>query len=202
MATMTTEELIAFEAEIAASFNRGEIRAPIHLDGGSEDALIKVFENIKPTDWVCCSWRSHYRALLHGIPPEKVKAEIMAGRSIALCFPEHRFISSAIVGGILPIALGIALSIKRNGGNEKVFVFCGDMTAATGIFHECAQYASGHHLPIHFVVEDNGKSVCSNTWQTWGGLQSRDVEWGDSLVTQFDYKLPFPHAGGGVRVQF
>ena len=200
---MTAEELIAFEADIAAEFNAGKVRAPIHLDGGNEIPLIRIFENIKPTDWVCGSWRSHAKALLHGIPPEKVKAAIMTGHSITLCFPEHRFLSSAIVGGILPIALGIALSIKRNGGSEKVWVFSGEMTAATGIFHECAQYAMGHNLPLHFIVEDNGKSVCSNTWETWGGLQSRDIEWGDSLVTQFDYKLhPWPHSGTGTRVEW
>jgi pyruvate dehydrogenase E1 component alpha subunit len=194
---MTRDELIAFEADIAAEFNNGRIRFPIHLDGGNEDQLIEVFKNIKPTDWVFATWRSHYRALLHGIPPEKVKAAIMAGRSITLCFPEHRFFSSAIVGGNLPVALGVALSIKRRGGDEKVFAFLGDMSARTGIFHECLSYAVGHGLPITFVVEDNGKSVCTPTREVWGE-QSK----GASCVQRFSYALPFPHSGAGVRVVF
>jgi pyruvate dehydrogenase E1 component alpha subunit len=134
---------------------------------------------------------------LHGVPPEEVKAEIMAGRSMTLCFPSHRFISSAIVGGIVPIAVGIALEIQRSGGDEKVWVFSGDMTATTGIYHECIQYAAGHALPIRFVVEDNGMSVCSETWETWGIRQKpKDLE------RRFVYHLGFPHSGAGKRIQF
>lgn len=193
---MTRDELIAFEADIAAEFNVGKIRAPIHLEGGNEDALIKIFkDHIGRKDWVCCSWRSHFKALLHGIPAAKVKAEIMAGRSIALCFPEHRFISSAIVGGILPIALGIAMSIKRNKGREGVFVFCGDMTAMTGIYAECLRYAQGHGLPITFIEENNGLSVCTKTTAVWGYSHGRHE-------ISFSYALPWPHSGAGQRVIF
>ena len=192
---MTAEELIAFEADIAWLFNKGFIRAPIHLDGGNELQLTEIFKKIKPTDYVLCSWRSHYKALLHGIPPAKVKAEIMAGRSIALCVPEHRFFSSAIVGGNLPIALGIALSIKHNGGSDSVWVFVGDMSARTGIFHECQSYAIGHDLPINFVIEDNGMSVCTPTREVWGeGLKWR--------TQSFAYELRWPHSGSGKRIQF
>lgn len=194
---MTREELIAFEADVAAEFNAGRIRAPIHLDGGSEDQLIAIFKDIKPTDWCFCSWRSHYKALLHGVPPAEVKAAIMAGRSITLCFKEHRFFSSAIVGGNLPIALGVALSVKLRGGGEHVYAFLGDMTARAGIFSECLAYAVGYNLPIQFVIEDNGKSVCTPTAEVWGE-QSR----GSSHVRRFSYELPFPHSGAGVRVQF
>jgi TPP-dependent pyruvate/acetoin dehydrogenase alpha subunit len=194
---MTPEDLIKFEADIASEFNAGHIRAPIHLDGGNESGLIAIFKDVKPGDWCCCSWRAHAKALLHGVPPEEVKAEIMAGRSMGLCFPSHKFISSAIVGGIVPIAVGIALAIQRAGGNEKVFVFSGDMTATTGIYHECIQYAAGHALPIRFVVEDNGMSVCSETWETWGIRQKpKDLE------RRFVYHLGFQHSGAGKRIQF
>jgi pyruvate dehydrogenase E1 component alpha subunit len=196
---VTKDELIAFEADVAAEFSAGHIRAPIHLDGGNEIHLIRVFKEIKPTEWVLASWRSHYKALLHGVPPEKVRAEIMAGRSIALCFPEHRFLSSAIVGGILPIALGIALSIKRRGGTERVHAFIGDMTAATGIMFECMNYARNFSLPLSFIVEKNGKSVCTDTDEVWGW---HNVRRNESIVQRFEYELTFPHAGAGKRVQF
>lgn len=201
---ITVEELIAFEADIAAIFNRGEIRAPIHLSGGNEAQLIEVFRDIKPTDWIFSNWRSHYHALLHGVPPEKVKAEIMAGRSIALCFPEYKFFASAIVGGSLPIALGVALSIKRRGGTERVHVFVGDMTAGGGQFYECAKYAASFNLPIRFVVENNEMSVCTPTTKAWGLAACDQVlEWGDDLVTSYDYKLlPWPHSGSGKRIEF
>ena len=110
---MNKENLIKFENEIASIFNEGKIRAPIHLYSGNEDFLINFFKKVNPQDWVICSWRSHYQCLLKGVPPESVKKEILNGKSISLCFPEHKIYSSAIVGGSLPIAVGIALSIKR-----------------------------------------------------------------------------------------
>lgn len=195
---LTAEELIAFEADIAAEFNSGNIRSPIHLDGGNEQQLIEIFQNVKPNDWVCCSWRSHYKALLAGIPPAKVKAAIMAGHSITLCFPEHRFVSSAIVGGILPIALGIAWSIKRNGGSERVYCFLGDMTSTTGMFTECAVYAHGHDLPISYVIEDNGISVVTPTQETWGSTFKAKTD----HVLGFHYASKFPHSGAGRRINF
>jgi TPP-dependent pyruvate/acetoin dehydrogenase alpha subunit len=194
---LNADELRAFEAEIAQEFNAGRIKAPVHLSGGCEDQIIEIFKDVREQDWVFSNWRSHYHCLLKGVPPAEVKAAIMAGRSITLCFPEHRFLSSAIVGGNLPIALGVALSIKRRGGDERVWAFCGEMTARTGIFHECLSYAVGHGLPIAFVIEDNGKSVCTPTAEVWGE-QSK----GASHVRRFSYSLPFPHSGAGVRVEF
>lgn len=88
---MTADQLRSFEAEVAAAFNAGKIKAPVHLDGGNEEPLIETFRHIERHDWIFCTWRSHYKALLHGVPPELVMEEIMAGRSIALCFPGYRF---------------------------------------------------------------------------------------------------------------
>ena len=116
---MTPEELIAFETEIADIFNAGKIRAPVHLYFGNEKEMIGIFRDVKPEDWVFCSWRSHYQCLLKGVPREEVKAEILAGRSISLCFPKHRIVSSAIVTGVLPIAVGAAMSIQRRGEKAR-----------------------------------------------------------------------------------
>jgi pyruvate dehydrogenase E1 component alpha subunit len=60
----------------------------VHLCDGNEDAMIEIFKRIGKEDWVLCSWRSHFQCLLKGVPPDVLKAEIMAGRSISLCFPE------------------------------------------------------------------------------------------------------------------
>lgn len=195
---MTPADLIAFEADIAAEFNAGRIRAPIHLAGGNELALIRIFDGIAPQDWIATTWRSHYHCLLKGVPPERLKADIMAGRSIALSYPEHRIVSSAIVGGSLPIALGIALSIKRAGGKERVWAFCGDMASTTGIFAECVSYAAAHKLPVVFTVEDNAKSVCTDTAAVWAGRLPVVM----AQTGYYRYELPWPHSGAGVRVQF
>ncbi len=109
---ISKQELIDFEKDVEQIYFAGGIKAPIHLSSGNEDQLIEIFKNIKDTDWVFSTWRSHYHALLHNIPKEKIKQQILDGNSITLCFPEHNFYTSAIVGGIIPIALGVAVSIK------------------------------------------------------------------------------------------
>ena len=195
----TVESLRAFEQDIAEEFNFAKIKAPIHLSGGNEAQLMRLFEVIRPTDWVFSTWRSHFHALLHGVDPSRVKADIMAGKSIALCFPDHRFYSSAIVGGILPIALGTAWSIKRNGGAERVWAFIGDMAAMTGIAHEVRTYASGFGLPLSIVTEDNGKSVCTDTRKVWATAPHDRAK---PLHAAYSYELPWPHSGAGRRVEF
>ena len=109
---MNKKDLILFEEEIATLFNSGKIRAPVHLYKGNEEKIINVFKNIKKNDWVFCSWRSHYQCLLKGVPAKEVKDEILDGRSISLCFPKYKIFSSALVGGVLPIAVGTAMSIE------------------------------------------------------------------------------------------
>jgi TPP-dependent pyruvate/acetoin dehydrogenase alpha subunit len=199
---MTKDELIAFEEDIAATFNAGKIRAPVHLYYGNEEHIIKVFKKIRPQDWIFCSWRSHYQCLLKGVSPAQVRDEILAGRSISLCFPEHRVYSSAIVGGVLPIAVGAAMAIKRRGEDAKVYCFMGEMTSETGIAHESIKYSRNHSLPIHFVVEDNEKSVCTDTRETWNQARLTYEEVNDEYITYYRYQTKYPHAGAGVRVQF
>lgn len=193
---MTAEELLAFEADIAAEFEKGAIPFPVHLSGGNEAQLLHVFSGIEDQDWVCGGWRMHYASLLKGVPPDVLKKAIMDGRSIGLCFPKYRVLSSAIVGGICPIAMGIAWALKRQGKPGTVWVFCGDMTATTGIFAECARYAMQHALPIQFVIEDNGMSVCTPTRQVWGTEQPQPV------LTGYAYELTRPHVGIGKFIQF
>jgi pyruvate dehydrogenase E1 component alpha subunit len=199
---MRKEELVAFEEEIAVLFNAGKIRAPIHLYFGNEEAMIRVFRNIRVQDWVFCSWRSHYQCLLKGVPTNRVRDEIMAGRSISLCFPEQRVFSSAIVGGVLPVAVGAAMSIQRRGEDAKVYCFMGDMTAETGIAHEAIKYSRNHRLPIHFIVEDNAKSVCTDTREAWNQPRLSFEDAADEYISYYRYETKYPHAGAGVRVQF
>tara|TARA_R110000824_G_scaffold204786_3_gene389528 strand:+ start:1494 stop:2105 length:612 start_codon:yes stop_codon:yes gene_type:complete len=202
---LSKEKLIEFETHIGACFDDAQIRAPVHLYHGNEEEILKVFQehNIGKDDWVLGSWRSHYQCLLKGVPPAKLKAAILQGRSISLCFAEERVLCSGIVTGCIPIALGVALAIKRANGTNRVYCFMGDMTSETGAAHECIKYARNHKLPIHFVIEDNGKSVCTDTRATWGTDKLTYEGVNDDYVTYYKYKLEkYPHAGAGKRVQF
>ena len=71
--------LITFSDKIKKIYEKGKIKAPIHLSGGNEEQLIKIFKKIKKGDWVISNWRSHYHALLHGIPEKKVLPSFLAG---------------------------------------------------------------------------------------------------------------------------
>jgi pyruvate dehydrogenase E1 component alpha subunit len=206
---MTAADLINFEKDIGDTFNRGEIRAPIHLYAGNEEQIMRVFKKIDvKNDWICCTWRNHYQALLKGIPPEVLKERIMAGKSMVMNLPEYKFVCSSIVGGIPSIATGLALAAKIKGTNERVWCWTGDMSAETGAWTEAYKYAVAQNLPITFVVEDNELSVMTPTHEMWGAEkwyvphQNRAWYEGPNLI-YYKYKnTKYPHAGAGVRVQF
>lgn len=202
---LTKEDLIDFENDIAACFDDAQIRAPVHLYNGNEEQMLEIFRkhDIGDDDWVFGSWRSHYQCLLKGVPPEKLKAAILKGRSISLCFAEQKVLCSGIVTGVLPIAVGAAIDIKRRGLLGKVYCFMGDMTSETAAAHVNIKYARNHKLPIHFIVEDNGKSVCTDTRATWGTEKLTYEDVNDEYITYYSYDASkWPHAGAGRRVQF
>jgi pyruvate dehydrogenase E1 component alpha subunit len=200
---MKAKDLIVFEEKIATAFNNGLIKAPVHLTYGNENFLIKFFNKIKKDDWIFCSWRSHYHCLLKGVPKSLLEKEILKGKSISLCFPKYKIYSSAIVGGNLPVALGVALSIKKNKKKNKVYCFIGDMTSETGIAYEVIKYSINFDLPIHFIIEDNNKSVCTNTRKTWGSnIMAFEKYKNKRFITFYKYNSKYPHAGAGKRILF
>ncbi len=193
------ERLIEFEERVKQAFLDKRIAAPVHLSGGNEDELIAIFKHVRPQDFVFSTWRSHYHALLKGIPEKWVFNQILDGRSMYLMSKPDKFMAGSIVGGMLPIACGVALANKRLGKDETVWVFVGDMAARTGIFHEFAQYCGGHALNVRVVVEDNGYSTDTPTEATWGKA------WGSHNplpISRYKYERKWPHVGVGEHVNF
>jgi len=192
---VTKEQLIAFEKRVADAFADKRVKGPVHLSGGNEDQLIEIFKDIHPEDWICTFYRNHFHALLHGVPEEKLFQAICDGHSMTLQFPEHRFFSTAMVGGQLSIAVGIAAAIKRKECHRKVWCFVGDMAATTGAFIEASAYARGHDLPVRFVIESNGVSCNTPTEACWGDGEKDDVR-------GYVYQRQYPHVGIYKWVQF
>ncbi len=120
--THTVESLTTFTERIRIAFLAKSIPGPVHLCSDTQaQPLIDIFKDIRPQDWVFSTWRSSFHALLKGIPEADVFAQIIEGRSMYLSSREHRFYCSSIVGGILPIALGVAAGIQEDnvrGGNR------------------------------------------------------------------------------------
>lgn len=197
----TSNSLIAFEDRVKEAFLKKQITSPVHLSGGNEESLIRIFQNIQPNDWVFSNWRSHYHALLKGIHPDWIFNEIVAGRSMYLINKEHKFIASSIVGGILPIACGVALAAKRLEKEERIWVFVGDMTSRTGIYHEFLSYCDGFELPVNVVIEDNGLSTNTPTKETWGNEEMETVS-SNIPTIRCSYKRVYPHVGVGEFVSF
>jgi len=201
MKNYTEQELIDFETEIGECFNNGMIKAPVHLYSGNETQIIDIFKNINDEDWVFCTWRSHYQCLLKGVPKDRLRQDILDGKSITLCYPDFNIYSSAIVTGSIPISVGVALDKKLKNEPGHVWCFVGDMASETGTFFENWKYAVNHDLPITFVVEDNNKSVCTNTRKVWN---ASEIYFSKSKpkVLYYQYQSKYPHAGAGKRIQF
>lgn len=191
-------DLINFEDKIVKLWESGKIQGPVHLSGGNERQLLEIGKRIKTTDWVFSTWRSHYHALVKGIDSDWLESEISEGRSITIVNKEQRFYSSAIVGSIIPIAVGVAISLKESKSDDVVWCFIGDMAFETGGFYEMHKYAQRYNLPIRFVVEDNGVSTNTPTSATWNGIKREvpnDVVW-------YSYEKIWPHYGTGKWVVF
>lgn len=204
----SVESLQLFTTRIAEDFNAGQIPYPVHLSDGNEEQLLKIFQEVEAKDWVFGSWRMHYHALLKGVPADELRSAIHRGESMRLRFPEYRVYGSSIVGGILPIAVGAAHGVLP-GPTGHVWCFLGDMTARTGIFYDCWQHACTWGLPITFVVEDNGVSVCTPTQDVVAPFLIQiaiedDQEDGTDFtkLEAYSYESRYPHAGAGKRVQF
>jgi pyruvate dehydrogenase E1 component alpha subunit len=194
---LTKGDLIKFENNIVEKWESGKICGPVHLSNGNEDHLIKIFKRIKLSDWVFSTWRSHYHALLKGIDSKYVEDEILKGNSITICKADEKFYSSAIVGGTLPIALGVAIDLKKKKSKDAVWVFIGDMSFESGIFYEVHKYARNFNLPLYFIVEDNGVSTYTPTKETWN--LKRDIP---KDVIYYQYESKYPHYGTGKWIVF
>lgn len=195
---ITPEYLIDFEEEVKQAYEAGKIKAPVHLSKGNEQQLIEIFQYVHAEDWVFSSWRNHYHALLHGVDRQKLLDDIVDGKSMGINDVGRRFYASSIVGGIIPIATGAALALKRKGiRDRKVWCFIGDMTFETGVFHESHKYAKNFDLPIQFVVEDNNMSTNTPTDSAWGGKQQIEEN-----IIYYSYDRGFPHHGTGNWILF
>lgn len=188
----TKEELIDFENRIGDLYMDNKLPFLFHLSGGNEDQLIEIFKNIKEGDYVISNHRSHYHALLHGIPPQTVEDRILNGRSMFIYDRERNFFCSAIIGGTPAIAAGIAWALKKKGSDKKVWCFIGDGTEDSGHTYEAVRYVDGFDLPCTFVIENNNRSVESTNEERWG--KTAEYEWNSPCVLKYHYDITYPHA--------
>lgn len=210
MKSMKKQDLIDFEKEVFDLFNEGKIKGAIHLSGAGEDELIEIFKKVKKEDWVFSGHRNHYHMLLKA--GRKFTMEnIMRGESMHQYSKKYKVFTSGIVCGSVPIALGVALSLKLKKEKGHVWCFVGDMASQMGSFNVCSKYALGNGLPITFIIENNELSVYTPTKKSWGqnfgtkltGYASKLINpKGISHIITYKYKRKYPHHGSGRYIHF
>lgn len=154
-----------FEEKCVELYSHEKIRGFLHLYIGEEAVAVGVMEALEPDDAVFATYREHGQALARGVDPGAVMAEMYGkkegcsrgrGGSMHLFDAATRFYGgSAIVGGGLPLAVGMALADKMNGRNRITACFFGDGAVAEGEFHESLNLAALWKLPVLFICENN-----------------------------------------------
>jgi pyruvate dehydrogenase E1 component alpha subunit len=153
------------EDKSAELYGAGKIRGFLHLYVGEEAVAVGVAHALSDNDAVVATYREHGHALVRGISAEAIMAEMYGkqsgcsggrGGSMHLFSVERRFYGgNAIVGGGLPLAVGLALADKKQKHDSITACFFGDGAVAEGEFHESLNLAALWQLPVLFVCENN-----------------------------------------------
>jgi pyruvate dehydrogenase E1 component alpha subunit len=154
-----------FEEKAAELYGLGKIRGFLHLYIGEEAVAVGAMRALRPDDAVVATYREHGHALARGIPAGPLMAEMYGkangcsrgrGGSMHVFDVSRRFYGGhAIVGGGLPIAVGLALADKLQGRGRVTACFFGDGAVDEGEFHESLNLAALWKLPLLFLCENN-----------------------------------------------
>jgi pyruvate dehydrogenase E1 component alpha subunit len=154
-----------FEERCSDLYQVGKIRGFLHLYIGEEAVAVGAMQALGPEDSIVSTYREHGHALARGMPAGCLMAELYGkangcsgghGGSMHFFDKGRRFFGGyAIVGGGLPIAVGIALAEKKRGTSNVVACFFGDGAVVEGEFHEAMNLARLWRLPVLFICENN-----------------------------------------------
>jgi pyruvate dehydrogenase E1 component alpha subunit len=154
-----------FEEACAEHYSAGRIRGFLHLYIGEEAVAVGVMQALREEDAVVATYREHGHALARGVPMGAVMAEMHGkvqgcsrgrGGSMHLFDASRRFYGgNAIVGGNLPLAVGLALADRYLGRRRVTACFFGEGAVAEGEFHESMNLAALWRLPVLFLCENN-----------------------------------------------
>ena len=154
-----------FEENTVELYSIGKIRGFLHLYIGEEAVAVGAMQALTPEDSIVATYREHGQCLARGVPAGALMAELYGkangcsrGRGGSMHFFDvsRRFYGGyAIVGGGLPIALGLALADKLQGHPRITACFLGDGAVAEGEFHESLNLAALWQLPVLFLCENN-----------------------------------------------
>lgn len=158
-----------FEEACPQLYSQGKMGGFLHLYSGQEAVGVGVAHALRPTDYMIAAYREHGLVLAKGADPNSIMAELYGkatgcsrgkGGSMHMFDPDLRFMGGyGIVGGHLPIAVGIGFSILYQQKDEVVVCLFGDGATNQGVFHEAMNMAALYHVPVVFVCENNGYGI-------------------------------------------
>jgi acetoin:2,6-dichlorophenolindophenol oxidoreductase subunit alpha len=156
----------AFEEQVRSLFFGGMIPGLVHLCAGQEAVAVGVCSQLRTSDKIASNHRGHGHCLAKGADVRRLMAEIMGrrpGYGLGRGGSLHIFDAAngnlgtnGIVGGGIPLAVGAALSAKRNGRGDVAVCFFGDGALNQGLLFEAMNMAAIWRLPVVFVCENNG----------------------------------------------
>jgi pyruvate dehydrogenase E1 component subunit alpha len=154
-----------FEERVAEAYALGKIGGFCHLYIGQEAVSAGAQSTLRPDDYVITTYRDHGQALVRGITPRAVMAELFGrvdgcvhGKGGSMHMFDHsvNFLGGhGIVGGHLPIATGVGFAVKYRGGDQVCLCFMGEAAVNGGAFHESLNMAGLWKLPVVYVIENN-----------------------------------------------
>ena len=154
-----------FEERAAEAYALGKIGGFCHLYVGQEAVSTGTQSVLRPDDYVITTYRDHGQALVRGITPRAVMAELFGrvdgcvhgkGGSMHMFDKGLNFLGGhGIVGGHIPIATGVGFAIKYRGGDQVCVCFMGEAAVNGGAFHEALNMAGLWKLPVVYVIENN-----------------------------------------------
>ncbi|MFO7261381.1 MAG: pyruvate dehydrogenase (acetyl-transferring) E1 component subunit alpha [bacterium] len=154
-----------FEEKCAEAYALGKIGGFCHLYIGQEAVAVGAISVLRPDDYVISAYREHVHALAKGMTAREVMAELYGridgcakgkGGSMHLYSAEKNFLGGwGIVGGQIPLAVGVGWAIKYKGEDRVCLCFMGEAAVNQGAFHESLNMAALWKLPVIFIVENN-----------------------------------------------
>jgi pyruvate dehydrogenase E1 component alpha subunit len=154
-----------FEEKAAEVYRMGKIGGFCHLYIGQEAIGVGAITALRPDDMVITSYRDHVQAMVKGLSPESIMAELYGkeggcvkgkGGSMHFFSKEHQFYGGdGIVGGQIGLATGMAFAAKYKESGQVALCFFGEAAVNQGIFHESLNMAALWKLPVIYVCENN-----------------------------------------------
>jgi pyruvate dehydrogenase E1 component subunit alpha len=154
-----------FEERAAEAYALGKVGGFCHLYIGQEAVSAGTQSALRPDDYVITTYRDHGQALVRGVSPRAVMAELFGrvdgcvhgkGGSMHMFDRNVNFLGGhGIVGAHVPIATGVGFAIKYRGGDQVIACYMGESVVNTGAFHEALNMAGLWKLPVVYVIENN-----------------------------------------------